>query len=635
MKFLKNAAIRLTALLLLFAMIAAVVLYQAGAYDLVFIKRPAVDRPEDSGSESDEPDRPSDSTGSSEPNPDDTSDEPPLEPRPSVDLEEIPSLSEAEKLGYSLSSALFDGNSMLARLPYDFGKKASTFSLRTEKITSTVFYQTNSGLISTKKVTSVVDKPRVSLYFGLLLVDNGKTLDIYNLNGKKLVSNFSGTLTYALSENGNPVVKIKSKYHEIDAKDGLSKAISEDEVCFRALSFDHPRYDGAGLPDLKPYSAYVDVYTEVTLEDDQTDPSETTPGDTETDDTTTGADDTTTEADDTTTEADDTTSEADDTTSEADDTTSEADDTTTEADDTTTEADDTTSEADDTTSEADDTTSGAGEPAIVITETIAENPAEASEDVSEDTLDTDDKPLPEGVVEIDGKYYKVTKKLMWGYRHSNGEVAIPSQYASAYAFTEDGLAAVTDFDDNVFYINTEGEEVISIRDTVHINPPEMSGIRIRQFYFEPVTKGLESIGTYYFDHGYTMLRYCWVSNFNKKQLYRNEFRLIDTKGKQFEIPGGYTLVGYSDGVLLLEKEGAYGYMNTKGAWVSPAVYQKASPFLQGLGVAVNAEGKYGLIDRSGSEILPFAFDYISNVSGGKVVTFSADRGWEIYGVVAK
>ena len=611
MKFLKNAAIRLTALLLLFAMIAAVVLYQAGAYDLVFLQRPPVEHPEDSGSESDEPDRPSDSTGSSEPNPDDTSDEPPLEPRPSVDLEEIPSLAEAEKLGYSLSSALFDGNSTLARLPYDFGKKASTFSLRTEKITSTVFYQTNSGLFATKKVTSTVDKPRVSLYFGLLLVDNGKTLDIYNLNGKKLVSKFSGTLTYALSENGNPVVKIKSKYHEIDAKDGLSKAISEDKVCFRALSFDHPRYDGAGLPDLKPYSAYVDVYTEVTLEDDQTDPSETTPGDTETDDTTTGADDTT----------------------------SGADDTTTEADDTTTEADDTTSEADDTTSEADDTTSEAGEPAIVITETIAENQAEASEDVSEDTPDTDEKPtskpLPEGIVEIDGKYYQVTKKLMWGYQRSNGEVAIAPQYASAYAFTEEGLAAVTDFADNVFYINTEGKEVISIRDTVHINPPEMSGIRIRQFYFEPVTKGLESIGTYYFDHGYTMLRYCWVSNFNKKQLYRNEFRLIDTKGKQFEIPGGYTLVGYSDGVLLLEKEGAYGYMNTKGAWVSPAVYQKASPFLQGLGVAVNAEGKYGLIDRSGSEILPFAFDYISNVSGGKVVTFSADRGWEIYGVVAK
>lgn len=625
MKFLKNAAIRLTALLLLFAMIAAVVLYQAGAYDLVFLQRPPVEHPEDSGSESDEPDRPSDSTGSSEPNPDDTTDEPPLEPRPSVDLEEIPSLSEAEKLGYSLSSALFDGNSTLARLPYDFGEKGSIFSLRTEKITSTVFYQTNNGLISTKKVTSEVDKPRVSLYFGLLLVDNGKTLDIYNLNGKKLVSNFSGTLTYALSENGKPVVKIKSKYYEIDAKDGLSKAISEDKVCFRALSFDHPRYDGAGLPDLKPYSAYVDVYTEVTLEDDQTDPPETE-GTTQPEETDPDGDDTEGTTEDTTTE---------DTTTTTEDTTAE--DTTTTTEETTTE--DTTSEADDTTSEADDTTFEAGEPAIVITETIAENPAEASEDVSEDTPDTDDKPtskpLPEGVVEIDGKYYKVTKKLMWGYRHSNGEVAIAPQYASAYAFTEDGLAAVTDFDDNVFYINTEGKEVISIRDTVHINPPEMSGIRIRQFYFEPVTKGLESIGTYYFDHGYTMLRYCWVSNFNKKQLYRNEFRLIDTKGKQFEVPGGYTLVGYSDGVLLLEKEGAYGYMNTKGAWVSPAVYQKASPFLQGLGVAVNAEGKYGLIDRSGSEILPFAFDYISNVSGGKVVTFSADRGWEIYGIVAK
>ena len=40
MRFLKSAAIRAIALLLFFAMIAAVVLYQAGAYDIVFIKRP-------------------------------------------------------------------------------------------------------------------------------------------------------------------------------------------------------------------------------------------------------------------------------------------------------------------------------------------------------------------------------------------------------------------------------------------------------------------------------------------------------------------------------------------------------------------------------------------------------------------
>lgn len=40
MKILKNIAVRLTALLVFFALIVAVILYQAGVYDISFIKRP-------------------------------------------------------------------------------------------------------------------------------------------------------------------------------------------------------------------------------------------------------------------------------------------------------------------------------------------------------------------------------------------------------------------------------------------------------------------------------------------------------------------------------------------------------------------------------------------------------------------
>ena len=110
----------------------------------------------------------------------------------------------------------------------------------------------------------------------------------------------------------------------------------------------------------------------------------------------------------------------------------------TEAD--TTEPDDTTTESD--TSEPQDTS--ASEPVeevVFMDETLAENNANA-------------KPLPEGVVEINGKYYKVTQKLMWGYRNAVGETVIEPQFASAYAFSKEGLAAVTDFDGSVFYINT-------------------------------------------------------------------------------------------------------------------------------------------------------------------------------------
>jgi hypothetical protein len=241
--------------------------------------------------------------------------------------------------------------------------------------------------------------------------------------------------------------------------------------------------------------------------------------------------------------------------------------------------------------------------------------------------------LPEGVIEKNGKYYRVEQQVMWGYKNNYGHVLIQPQYASAYAFSEEGLACVTDFDGNVFYINEKGEEVISLRNNVTIRPEEMSGNKIRQFFFEPITKGVESLGLYYFDHGYTMIRYCWTSNFNTKDLYLNEYRLYDTKGNLFEIPGGYTLVNYSDGILLLEKDGRYGYMDTGRAWISPAVYTEARPYLQGLAIAKNEDGLYGILDREGNEVLPFAFDHISNPSGGKVATFSAERGWEIYCVM--
>lgn len=627
MKLLKSAAVRATALLLFFAMIAAVVLYQAGVYDIVFIQRPVVTVPEDSDTEADttEPDDTTLPPDTTEPNdttvPPDTTEPPQTEPKPPVDLNEILSLSQATELGYALSSARFDSDSILTRLAYDFGKNASVFSLRTEKITSTVFYMKESGLIATKDVTEVVDKPRVGLYFGLILIDNGKTVDIYNADGKQIVKKFSGKLIGALSENGKPVVEVKSKYYEIDRSKGLSSAIPKSSIRFNALAFDHPQGYGANAFDLYPYSAYVDVYTEVTLEEDTSEPEETNPDDTTTDPDV--SEPTDTDSTDSETDPDDTTDESGETTTGPDDTDSvegepTPDDTTTESDETTTEPDDTTTESD--TSEPQDTS--ASEPVeevVVMDETLAENNANA-------------KPLPEGVVEINGKYYKVTQKLMWGYRNAAGETVIEPQFASAYAFSKEGLAAVTDFDGSVFYINTKGKEIISIRDQVYIKPPEMSGIRIRQFYFEPVTNGLENIGTYYFDEGYTMIRYCWVSNFNAKQLYRNEFRLVDPEGNVFEIPGSYTLKSYSDGILLLEKDGRFGYMDTSGAWISPAVYQKAYPFLQGLAVAVNEDGKYGLLDRSGNEVLPFVFDHISNVSDGKVVTFSADRGWEIYGI---
>ncbi len=651
MKILKSAAMRATALLLLFAIIAAVILYEAGVYDIAFIRRPVVTQPEDSNSEEDT-DLPQDTTDgdttSPSTEPGDTTEADIIPPKPPADLNEILSLSEATALGYTLSSSRFDSKSILTRLNYDWSKKASVFSLNTEKIETTVFYMTGSGLISTRVETSIVDKPCIRLYFGLILLDNGKTTDIYNSSGKRLVKKFSGELVGALSDKGNPVVKIKNSYYEIDSTKGLSSAIDSSRIRFLPLAFDHPRDYGMDASYWYPYSAYVNVYTEITPEAPTTSPDNTEP-DTTVQNTT---DATPPETDTTNTD-----------TTETD--TTETD--TTEIGTTATDATETSTDG------PSDTTTQDTSIHIILDEALSENTAGASQDIAKDdpaetsadsstassgdtVSDTSSPSLSEttesasngttgdtpvitppqnNTIMIDGQYYQITQKLMWGYKNAQGETVIEPQFASAYPFSSDGLAAVTDFEGSLFYIDTKGKEVVSLRKKVHIYPSEMSGIRIRQFYFEPVTNGLESLGTYYFDMGYTMVRYCWVSNFNMKQIYRNEFRLVDTSGKVFDIPGGYSLKNYSDGILLLEKDGRYGYMDTEGSWVCPAVFQKASPFLQGLAVAVNEEGKYGMIDRAGNEVLPFVFDYLSNPSDGKIAAFSAERGWEIYGVARR
>ncbi len=643
MKLLKSAAIRAVALLLFFAIIAAVILYQAGVYDIVFIERPAPPVTEESGAESvsDAESGVPEATDAPETRPPFT--DPPVsdvipETRPPASLDGILSVSDAEALGYRFSTELFDGESIVARLAYDFGEAASVFSLRTEKITSTVFYEKENGLLGTKKVTEEVDKPRVSLYFGFILVDNGKTLDIYNGNGEKLVSKFSGTLTGALSKNGKPVVTIKKKYYELDHQSGLSSAIAQGQVNFKALTFDHPLYYAeTGKLDLIPFSEYVDVYVETILE--TVTETETEAPVTETDGLYESGAPAVTETDPVLTEP-----AATDAATEPVVTEPLVTDAATEPVATEPIATDAV-----TVSYEPAMLNGQAENAAALTDAPSAEPpvtdgvltdAPASEppvtELPDETAETEETPsvvLPEGVVEIDGKYYTVETKLMYGYRDSFDEVIIEPQFASVLPFSPNGLACVTDFEGSVFYIDTKGKEVVTLRNEVFIRPPDMSYVRVRQFYFEPLTNGVESLGAYYFDSGYTMVRYCRVGSFDVRKIHLSEFRLVDTKGDLFDIPGGYSLVNYSDGVLLLEKDGRYGYMDTDGAWVSPAVYQEAAPFLQGLAAARNEEGKWGLLDRDGNEILPFAFDSLSSVSGGRVAAFSAERGWEIYCVM--
>ena len=111
--------------------------------------------------------------------------------------------------------------------------------------------------------------------------------------------------------------------------------------------------------------------------------------------------------------------------------------------------------------------------------------------------------------------------------------------------------------------------------------------------------------------------------------------LVSPTGKRFDIPSGYDLISYSDGILLLEKDGEYGYLNTYGNWIRDPELLDAKPFLEGVAVCKNIEGNYGVIDTNGKAIIPFNYDYISNISSGTIAAFSKTTGWTVFQKMSK
>ncbi len=671
----KTVAVRTTALLLFFAVIAAIVLYQAGFYEVAFLKRPAppASLPQESETGGQTLPDQTDPPGTTAPPPET---DPPLPPETAVGsedagklLQQILSLTEMQKAGYRRTSEKFKASSFLARLDFDFGSLQNTFSARKETVSRTVVYQKSNGLYETKVVKETRNSPAARLYYGLIFLEAKKKISVYNADGECLIDSFTGTLVYARSVSGKPVVKIGDEYREIDAVTGLSKAIPEEAVDFKALRFDSPADYAENKENLFPFCEYVDVYTEVTPEEQTTEPGSTDPESGPASDPGTTAPDgsgaspsdpETTEpdsSDKTPPEPESTEPDSSNVTPPEPESTEPDSSDVTPPDPESTEPD----SSDVTPPEPESTEPDSSDPVSPDPETTVPDASEPEPanpepaDSSSDFSDSSEAPVEpssflyknaasafalekeesasgdasESTVEIDGKFYTVETLLMFGYRDGEGNTVIEPQFKTAYTFSE-GLAAVTDFEDRLFFINTSGKEVVSLRNQELIRPADMNRATVRQQYLAAPDVDASYLGMYYYDGGYVMVRYVYRGETHTERLYKNENRLVDKTGKTFAVPGGYSLVNYSDGILLLEKEGRYGYMDTAGGWVRPAVYTEASPFLGGLAVVGSADGKYGLIDTEGNAVLPLFFDYVSQVSDGLVCTFEESRGWEIY-----
>lgn len=159
-------------------------------------------------------------------------------------------------------------------------------------------------------------------------------------------------------------------------------------------------------------------------------------------------------------------------------------------------------------------------------------------------------------------------------------------------------------------------------------------------YSRPLLSGISSIGSYYFDHGLMRLRIqswdCYYfAEFDTVKIVTDDDVLVRPNGDIYQLPTGYTLVSYSDGIILLEKDGKYGYMNYLGNWIRDPELLDASPFVEGVAVCKNEEGNYGVIDTEGKAVIPFIYKYVSNISGGNIAAYSESTGWTVYQKMTK
>ena len=60
----------------------------------------------------------------------------------------------------------------------------------------------------------------------------------------------------------------------------------------------------------------------------------------------------------------------------------------------------------------------------------------------------------------------------------------------------------------------------------------------------------------------------------------------------------------------------------------------ASPYLEGV-AAMEKDGYWGMVDTKGNTVIPFRYDYVSNVSSGIVAAYADGSGWELYTKMTK
>lgn len=229
------------------------------------------------------------------------------------------------------------------------------------------------------------------------------------------------------------------------------------------------------------------------------------------------------------------------------------------------------------------------------------------------------------------------ESVTWAYGYTRSWLLYGGyKYAQAYDYRE-GVAAAVGADGRLVYIGPYGYPAFAAEKKYYYFEWE-----VQEYLLPPLTNGPESIGFFYYDHGLVRARrqlidHWWYTYYGHvKRVALDEDVMLDKEGNIFPVPAGYDIVSYSDGVILLECDGKYGYMDFTGAWIAQPIYDYARPFSEGLAVAGFADGVRLMLDTEGNIVIPAGrYAYLSDVSSGVIAGYTKQGQWEILHKMAR
>ena len=268
-------------------------------------------------------------------------------------------------------------------------------------------------------------------------------------------------------------------------------------------------------------------------------------------------------------------------------------------------------------------------------DTEAETETDTETDTDTETVPADETTEPLTSANSNILIIERTLELI-RYAYGAADVDYPDSldydYAKAYNFSE-GRAAVVDDNGILRYINAAGDVVIDGTGTKMVTASRY----ITTEYAQPLYRHSEnSKGYLYFDSGLVRVRKIERDYTFRNIIYSDSDVILYKDGSEFEIPHGYSLVSYSEGVLVLKgHNGKYGYYHKNGYWIAQPIYTEIRPFSEGLGVIGFEGGKKGVIDIDGNIVVPFAYEYITAPSCGLMTLYSYENGWKLLVKMAK